>query len=175
MIDHWGVNKESLSDEMLVSTRFIGERSSVTVVANNGLLANVITAFSGVPALPLGGIYAIPSPPNQIAYGFVTTDEIDTRPLQFSEISPSTDTFYTLTGAPNAKSDWVDILENSYLDDSARYMLAKYNSNIVIEHVNGKKYLYWSWRHSKMLTSLHDSGNMIYSSGNYNCFSLPNS
>jgi hypothetical protein len=173
MIDHWGVNKESLSDEMLVSTRFIGERTSGTVVANNGFLANVITSYSGIPALPLGGIYAIPSPPNQIAYGFVTLDEISTRPLELSEISPSTDTFYTLTRAPNAKSEWADIMVNSYFDASAKSLLSKYNSNIIIEHHHNKMYLYWSWKRSAMLESLHESGNKIYASGNFNAFSVP--
>ncbi|WP_407356697.1 hypothetical protein [Methanolobus sp. WCC5] len=175
MIGHWGINEDSISDEMMVSTSFLQSKSTGTIVANNGFLANVITAYSGIPALPLGGSYAIPYPPNQIAYGFVNLDEISTRPLSFSEISPSTDTFYTLTRAPNAKSEWVEIMENSYLDDSSKYMLDNYNANIVIEQKNDKMYFYWSWRYSSMLVSLHDSGNMIYSSGNFNCFNLPNS
>lgn len=174
MIDNWGVNKESISDEMITSAHFLEQRSSGTVVTNDGFLANVITAYSAIPALPLGGVYAIPDPPNQIAYGFVTPDEISTRPIKLSEINPTIDTFYTLTKAPNAKSEWVEIMENSYKDAGAKSMLSKYNSSIILEHQHQQMYYYWSWRYSSMLTSLHDSGNRVHSTGTYNIYTIPN-
>ena len=122
------MDEDSLSDETMASAIFIKDRSNGTIVTNMGDVASKITAFSGIPTIPLGGPYAIYAPPGQIIYGFVDPDkDIALRKLEISEIRPSTDTLYALTKSTNAKTEWVEILGGS-ID-----MRSKYNAHLVIE------------------------------------------
>jgi len=172
MVDHWELNKDTLSEETVASADFIKDTANGAVIANSGDLASKITAFSAVPTIPLGGPYAEYAPPNQIAYGFVKPEDISVRPLDLSEIRPSTDTFYSLTKAPNAGQEWRSLMGSDYSSEGARKTLAKYNANLLIEIGNSQVYYYWVWRPSQMLTSLHDSGNRIYTSGENNIYNL---
>ena len=171
MIDHWNMDEDSLSEKTVASAAFIKDRSNCTIVANTGDLASKITAFSTVPTIPLGGPYAISAPPGQIIYGFVNPEkDITVRPLQMSEIKPSTDTLYALTKSSNAKNEWVSIIDNYYWDERSVNMRLKYNSHLIIEIGNFGMFHYWSWRGSKLLRSLHDSGNKIYSNNKDNIY-----
>ena len=165
MIDHWNMDEDTLSDETMASAVFIKDRSNGTIVANSGDLASKITAFSAVPTIPLGGPYAISAPPGQIIYGFVDPEkDITVRPLDISEIRPSTDTLYALTKSTNAKTEWVEILGGS-ID-----MRSKYNAHLIIESGIPGMFMYWSWRPSNLQRSLQDSGNRIYTNGIENMY-----
>lgn len=168
MIDHWGMYEGDMSHATYNAAMFTRERANSTLVANTGALASQITAFSGKPVIPLSGPYAHSTTPGQLIYGFVKPEELVIRPLKLSEISPTVDTFYVATNAPNAKDEWVAIMQNNYWDERAKKMLSKYRAHLIIEAEYNKKYWYWVWRYSRMLTSLHDSGNKVYTNGKEN-------
>lgn len=173
MIDHWNINKDVLSEETVSSANFIKNTSNGSVIANSGDLSSKITALTAVPTIPLGGPYAIVTPPNQIAFGFVNSEDISVRALNLSEIRPNTDELYVLTKLPNSSRDWFSIMTNNYWDDEAKNTLSKYDAHLLIKEGFSQEYHYWIWRPSQMLTSLEDSGNKIYGSGADNIYYIP--
>jgi hypothetical protein len=167
MVDHWNLNEDSLHDETVASAAFIKNRSNGTIVANSGDLSSKITAFSTVPTIPLGGPYALADPPGQIVYGFVSPEDVTVQPIKITDIRPSTDTLYSLIGAPNAKNEWVSLIGGGGID-----MRSKYNAHLVIESGIPGMFNYWSWRPSGFLRSLHSSGNKIYSNNFETIYSI---
>ena len=174
MISHWDLNEDSIYGETVASAAFVKERCNGTVVANTGDLASKMTSFSTVPTIPLGGPYAIAAPPNQLSYSFINQEDIDVRPLRFSELKPSSDTLYAIINSPsNNNIDWRTIMANNYWNNESRNLYSKYNIGLVIESGYPSRYLYWSWRPSNLLISLKNSGNKIYSNNMETIYSIP--
>ncbi len=172
MLSHWNMPEKSASDLTYNSAQFIKLYSNGSVISNNGDLASKITSYSTKPTIPLGGPYAMYQPSGQIAFGFVAEKELITRPLSLSELSPKVDEFWVASNAPNAMTEWVTIIENNYWDEKAKNMLSKYNANLIIELGETGNYLYWKQRYSRMLASLHGSGNNVFSNGQESIYSV---
>jgi hypothetical protein len=174
MIKHWNLESNSINDQTSSSIYFIKDYSNRTVIANTGALASKITAYTSNPVLPLGGAYASPAPPGQIIYGFVNKNEFSVKSGDLSHISPNTDVLYGLESSRDANSEWVYIMENNYRSDESKSMRSMYNyPNLVIATGNPVAYLYWSWRGSLLLTSLSESGDIIYTNDMETIYSIP--
>lgn len=172
MLYHSHAYEASMPENTYNSAQFLKLNSNGTIISNNGDLANKITAYSTKPTLPFGGLYATAQPPGQIIYGFVRERELETRPVTLSELNPKMNEFWVAPNASNAGIEWIDIMENNYWDIGAENMLSKYKANLIIETGDSENYWYWTDRFSRMLKSLHDSGNMIYTNGFENLWSL---
>ncbi|WP_340817843.1 hypothetical protein [Methanolobus sp. WCC4] len=171
MIDHWNVDDDIINSETVNSADFIKQKATGNVIANNGNLASMITGYSGVPTLPLGGTTVYNAPSNQLAYGFANPEDIQTRPITISEINPSMNYFYHLIAAPNARTEWINIVQNYYWD--ARPMLNSYNANLAIHTKGQNGYYYWKWLYSRLFLSLEGTGNVIYDNGIEEIYSIP--
>jgi len=164
MFDHWDVGGSPIG-EIYQTALFIKDKSNHTSVANTGLLAAQISAFSGKPCLPFGGPYAPFQSPEQLIFGFVDENDLVIRPVNFSEI-PNRKSFYRVIKAPDQNVDWQIILLGKPRDDQVKEVLSRYNAHLIVEYDLGGKYWYWVKRDSDMLILyLYESGDRIYHNG----------
>ena len=162
MLDHWNVYKSSMSDKTYATASFLGsEKANGTSVANSGLLSCQISAFSEKSCLPYGGRYAQVNSPEQLIYGSVKPDEVVTQPLSVSAVISNRRLFELISALPNAKNDWDNLLRSHY--STNKILRAKYDIQYAVEDLRLKgKYIHWRTYDSRLLVSLHESGNKIY-------------
>lgn len=172
MLNHSNAYEATIPESTYNSAQFIKYNANGTLISSNGDLASKMTSYSTKPTIPLGGPYADYQPPGQIIYGFASEEDLVTRPLTLSELNPKVDEFWIAPNATNAKNDWVDIMDNNYWDAGAKNMLLKYEANLIIETGESENFWYWKDVFSRMLVSLHDSGNKIYVNGKENIYSV---
>jgi hypothetical protein len=79
-----------------------------TILANNGLPGSRISAISGLPSLPIGGATVPITGPDQLAYGFVSADEIAVNQVPLDELTINSDSLFDAPDVPNAEQHlWV--------------------------------------------------------------------
>lgn len=168
MFNHWHIGEPPI-DGIYHTAIFIQDRYNHTAIANTGLLAAQISAFSEKPCLPFGGAYVPSQSPEQLIFGFVDKRDIVVRPLRFSEFPSKI--FYKILKAPDQNMDW-QIMLGDPRDDKVKEVLSRYNARLIVEYDLGGKYQYWKLRYSGMLRYLHESGDRIYHNGKLKIFYL---
>lgn len=173
MIEHWNIRMGSMSDKSYATASFLKDRTNSASVGNSGLLCAQMSAFSGKACLPFGGAYPSPNPPGLMVYGLVKKDEVVVQPVKISDVIDRK-LFYTpINALPNAVDDWASIMVSNYWNENSKTLISKYDIRYVIEDDNiYGNFWYWKLRHSKLLVSLHDSGNKIYVNGKENIYHL---
>ena len=173
MLDHWYMHTGGMSDKTQATASFLEDKANGTSVANYGLLSCRISAFSGEACLPYGGCYAQPRSPEQLIYGSVKADEVETRPLPLSKIISNRMLYKPINALSNAKSDWTKLMGSHHRANETKILCSKYDIQYAIEEVRySGGYWYWKRYYSRLLVSLQGSGNKIYVNGKENIWHL---
>jgi len=89
---------------------YVKDRTTGTVLANDGLLGGQLASVSARPIMPLGGPSLHWTSPQQLLWGFVTPAGVGVRPVDFLTISFNTDSIYVPVDVRNVEVDWETIL-----------------------------------------------------------------
>ena len=134
MKDYWRnqYGTDAPTSESSYSTGvYLSHMTNGTLVANNGLLAGRLAAITGRSVLPLGGASLHWTGPQELAWHFLTPNDIHVQLLPLTSISFNTDEIYVALGLRNVETDWETML--FYNDPvQARQLFAAFEVHYII-------------------------------------------
>ena len=133
LVDHWNIWKQDMSDETYHLALFVEDRTNGTSVANSGTIGVRTASYSNKPCLPFGGENPPYNSPEQLIFDFVEKDELIFQSVPLSQLDYSSDHFYYVKNAPNAKGHWVSIMESLFSNEKSINLIKYYNIHYIIK------------------------------------------
>lgn len=178
MKDYWRgkyLSDTAISESTYDTAMYVETYCDGVLLTNFGLMAGRISAMTDSPTLPLGGASTHWHGPQQIIFGaleypnllFIPLSDLQTRRLNYDEVTFTTDEVFVPTNAPNALVDWERILRSTpYMTGEEHTNLSpdredvlrlqtKYDIHYVtIGKINRYQFLSYGWRSSVFLQSI---------------------
>ncbi len=166
MKDYWRdkyASDAQISEATFDTAVYSSVRCEGTLLSNFGLTAGGISAVSNGPVLPLGGASTHWRSPQQLIFGtskssnllFFPLSDLQTRRLNYDEVTFTTDEVFVPTNTPNAQFHWETILAHSLDNEEATSVAEKYEIRyIVITKTYPYYYMSYGRRNSVFLQQI---------------------
>jgi len=169
MKDYWRdkyVSDTPISESTFDTAMYVETYGDGTLLTNFGLMAGRISAMTDGPTLPLGGASTHWHGPQQLVFRtstspnllFFPLSELQTKRLNYDEVTFTTDEIFVPVNTPNALVDWETLLRSVPDSTEAEDMAAKYQIHYVaINKTNRYEFLSYGWRPSVFLRDIQFS------------------
>ena len=166
MKDYWATRYSadgSMSDATFETALYVRHRTEGALVANEGLHGGRVNVIADGPVLPLGGASLHWYTAEQVNYGFVNLSRVDYTLIDLTQVTFQHDWIFTISGAPNAKDGFENIMYHPLDDRTAVQSMTQYGIHTAIV-LKGRPYEFSSyiWRASPFLVSLDDGRYKIF-------------
>ncbi len=148
-----------------------------TMFWNSGLPATRVSAISGLPYLPIGGATVARNGPEQLAFGFVSSDDINIAQVPIEDLTLNSDSPFVAYDSPNAQLDWVTI-HSGIIDDpiyaGSNELIEQYGIQYVFEDksLQGHYAAFARTYYSRMLSTIERHRYNVYESDNISVWAL---
>ncbi|MCK4949694.1 MAG: hypothetical protein KAS60_06385 [Thermoplasmata archaeon] len=166
MKDYWRdkyVSDTPISESTFDTAMYVETYGDGILLTNFGLMAGRISAMTDSPTLPLGGASTHWHGPQQLIFQtstspnllFFPLNELQTRRLNYDEVTFTTDEVFVPKNAPNALVEWETILRSAPDTTEAENVATKYDIHYVtVSKIDRYRFLSWGWRPSVFLRDI---------------------